>query len=122
MEDTVLDLSPENPIPFKQPYLELKLKGGEAENLAPNLSRLFIDVGGKIAKYITKDKQPTDLLIELCKSMAKAGAVVMTFGQYVGSAGPNAILRNGALFYRMGRFEEPPPEVLAYEFRMPTHR
>jgi len=118
----VLKLSPDNPLPFAQPFLELTLGGEQLENVAPKGFLCLIDVGGQIEKYITKKNTPTRRLIDLCKSFAKAGVVVKTYTRYNGSAGPHAILRNGALFYRMDAFENPPEEVHAYQYRAPEYR
>ena len=114
--------SEDNPAPFRQPFLELVLAGGEATKISPRSSVFHIDVGGKIEKYITKEHRPTELLIGLCKAFAKAGVVVTEFNRYKGSAGPAAVLLNGALFYRVDVFERPPGEVFAYEYREPKYR
>ena len=61
-------------------------------------------------------------LHELCESLANAGIMVRGFDRYEGSAGPTAVLLNGALFYRMNDIERVPPEVWAYKFRPPVYR
>jgi hypothetical protein len=116
----MLTLSKDNPSPFIQPFLELQLKGDGAKRLSPG-GMLLIDVGGEIEKYITDDHEPTELLVDLCRGFAKAGAVVSVFNRYRGSAGPHIIMRHGALFYRMIDVENPPEEVLAYEYRAPKY-
>lgn len=117
----MLQLSKENPVPFKQPFLELTLAGDGAKKLSRD-GILYIDVDGKIDKYITKEHVPTELLVELCRALAKAGAVVTEYARYKGSGGPNVVMRNGALFYRMNNVEHPPEEVFAYEYREPKYR
>ncbi len=113
----------DNPSPFKQPFLVLNLKGDKHEALScSDHSTAYIDVDGQIEKYITGDNTPTDLLVELCKAFAKSGAVVASFGRYLGSAGPNMLLRNGVLFVRHRAIQEPPADVLAYEYREPKFK
>lgn len=113
----------DNPSPFKQPFLVLNLKGDKHEALScSDHSTAYIDVDGQIEKYITEEDTPTDLLVELCKAFAKSGAVVASFGRYRGSAGPNMLLRNGVLFVRQREIEEPPADVLAYEYREPKFK
>lgn len=114
----------DNPVPYKQPFLVLTLKGDKSKELnSVDNSSVNIDVDGQIEKYITEDNKPTDLLVELCKAFAKSGAVAVSFGRYQGSAGPNMLLRNGVLFVRHKAIEEPPGDVLVYEYRAPEfHR
>lgn len=108
----------DNPLPFKQPFLVLNLMGDKSKVLnCSDHSTVHIDVDGQIEKYISEDDKPTELLVELCKAFAKSGAVVGSFGRYLGSAGPNMLLRNGVLFVRHKAIEEPPVDVLAYEYR-----
>ncbi|MBY0538023.1 hypothetical protein K2P47_01340 [Patescibacteria group bacterium] len=111
----------DNPLPFKQPFLTITLKGDNSKALnCSDHGVAHIDVDGQIEKYISEDNKPTGLLIELCKAFAKAGAVAVSFGRYRGSAGPNMLLRNGVLFIRHTAIEEPPADVLAYEYRTPV--
>ncbi len=122
MRESNLKTDEANPSPFKQPFLELCLFGETVKKDSPFGSVWFIDVDGKIEKYITKDNKPTDLLLDLCRSIAKAGMVVKGFDRYKGSGGPSMLLRNGALFHRAGSIEDPEPTVLAYEYREPEYR
>lgn len=117
-----LDFSKKHPLPFVQPLLELTLAGDKAEDLAPGSSSFYIDVGGEIDMYITKANRPTDLLVDLCKAIARSGAVVTSYTRYEGSAGPNVIMRNGTLFYRMKSIEELDAKIFAYEYREPKYR
>ena len=110
-----------NPTPFKQPFLELRIGGDVAKKILPHCPAFFIDVDGQIEKYISKENTPTKRLVNLCKSLAKAGIMVTGFQRYSGSAGPNVIMRNGALFQRMGTVEHPNVEVWAFEYRKPLY-
>lgn len=121
-EHAMLILEEDRPSPFTKPLLELGLAGGEAENLGSDHKRLYIDVDGKIDLYIAEDKSATEILIDLCKSFAKAGVIVTDFNTYIGSGAPNVIMRNGALFMRMKSVESPSEEVFAYEYRPPKYR
>jgi hypothetical protein len=113
----------DDPLPFKQPFLTLDLVGDGRKKLnCSDHGTMHIEVDGQIDKYITEYDEPTDLLIELCKAIAKSGAVVQSFGTYTGSAGPNMLLRNGVLFVRHSAIEKPPADVLAYEYKAPLFR
>ena len=113
----------DNPLPYKQPFLVLTLKGEKSKALnCSDHGVVHIDVDGQIEKYITEDNEPTELLVTLCKAFAKSGAVVDSFGCYQGSAGPNMLLRNGVLFVRHKAIEEPPADVLAYEYQEPLFK
>jgi hypothetical protein len=115
-------LSEDDPSPFKQPFLELVIKGDVARQITPNCPFWLVDVDGKIDTYISKENKPKAPLIRLCRTLAKAGIVVTQFGRYTGSAGPHVVMRNGVLFYRMGNIENVPPEVLAFAYRTPIYR
>lgn len=106
---------------FIQPLLELTLSGTGSKTLSRE-GVMFIDVGGNIDDFITDKNEPTELFVRLCKTIAKAGAVVVSFNRYSGSGGPSHMLRNGALFQRMDAIMHPPKETLAYEYRVPVYR
>jgi hypothetical protein len=106
------------------PYLELTVFGEGLKTIEPEDKMhavWFIDVGGKIEKYIS-DGHPTDLLQALCKQIASGGIMVKSFSSYRGSGGPSHILRNGTLFRRIEFRENPDNNVFAYQSRVPTYR
>jgi hypothetical protein len=110
-----------NPKIFVQPFLELTLAGTASKSLSSE-GVMFIDVGGRIDDFITDKNEPTELLVRLCKRIAKAGAVVTSFQRYAGSGGASHMLRGDALFARMATIDQPPKETLAYEYRVPVYR
>jgi hypothetical protein len=89
------------PVKFEQPFLCLRTT---TKNVGC-VGDMYIDVGGKVKLYINNNNKPTSKLIELCKLLASRGHKVTHFGTYEGSAGPNYILKCGALFTRWGKFE-----------------
>lgn len=106
-------LRPENPSPFRQPFLILKIRRGEGE--AAKWDTWHIDVDSQVHEYVRPWalQEPTERLLALCRLLASRGYVVEKYGSYIGSAGPSHILRHGALFKRMGdefeRHDDPDP-------------
>lgn len=92
-------LTHDNPSPFRQPYLVLRVRRGKRARWVD----WWIDVDSQIHLYIRpwRPEEPTELLLELCRLLTSHGYVVGKYNSYVGSAGPSHILRNGALFRRM---------------------
>lgn len=94
-------LRPENPSPFRQPFLVLRVRRGEGE--AAKRDDWHIDVDSQVHEYVRPwaPQEPTERLLVLCRLLASRGDVVEKYSTYVGSAGPRYILRCGALFRRM---------------------
>lgn len=111
-----LPLNPNNPCPFKQPFLVINF-GREGNKLSDGTeigSGWHVDVDGQFEKYIegyTKSinfappanniDRATPLMCELLANLMRAGKEALSITGYVGSAGPSHILRNGVFFERM---------------------
>lgn len=105
-------LSHDNPSPFRQPFLVLRVRRGKRGKQVD----WWIDVDSQVHEYFPpwKPEEPTKRLLELCRLLASRGYIVEKYKSYIGSAGPSHILRNGALFKRMSdefeRHEDPDPD------------
>ena len=118
-----LKMDRNNPCPFVQPYLVLIYGRADSDD------KLVIDVDGKIEEYISdlaklrdelkkaeekaQDQQfiwleinlieeATPKLNEMIQELRKYGCPIWMVTTYAGSCGPDFVLRNGALFRRIG--------------------
>ncbi len=116
-----LKIDRNNPGPFRYPLLSLLFKDGGTRNSL----RWLIDVDGRIDLYLQGfdtlhrgdeegedlTKYATSLLQELLEKVKAAGYDIKAVQTYTGSFGASHILRNGALFRRLGRVDLPEPQV-----------
>lgn len=123
-----------DPLPFKQPFVELHLVG-ERPDGKPEYRHYLIDVDGRSDLFVRYEEdltpKPTDLFLRLCRLIeTKISFHVHRFGLYVGSAGPSHVYRYGILFSRMEelergfpyKFEEddPDPDGETIEIELPV--
>lgn len=116
-EDGGRPLDPNNPSPFKQPFLVINFGWGKngLSNGQQVADGWHVDVNGQIEKYIdgcnprTLEFAPpannidkaTPLMRALLAFFWSRGRKVKSITTYIGTAGPSHILRNGAFFERM---------------------
>ncbi len=101
-----LPYDPENPGPFKQPFLVLTLASPGGDPV-----RWYVDVDGKIDLYLSESEvrggseidrsdDATELLKSMMEHFQRFGRAIEHVGSYEGSAGPSHVLCNGIFFER----------------------